>query len=115
MNLPDPKTAYAELASSSNFSFLRGASHPKELVAQAVMLGHAGMGIADRNTLSGVVRAWAALNLLREEGIPPPEKVREGGSPGEVGYVASDLEHPDNEEIMRRAAAFKLVVRPQTK
>ena len=110
MNLPDPKTAYAELASSSNVSFLRGASHPKELVAQAVMLGHAGMGIADRNTLSGVVRAWAALNLLREEGIPPPEKVREGGSPGEVGYVASDLEHPDNEEIMRRAAAFKLVV-----
>jgi len=52
--------AYAELAVTSNFSFLTGASHPEELVAQALKLGLAGLGIADRNTLAGVVRAHVA-------------------------------------------------------
>ncbi|MGE3247662.1 MAG: error-prone DNA polymerase, partial [Beijerinckiaceae bacterium] len=48
---------YAELATATNFSFLRGASHPEELVAQALALGLSGIGIADRNSLAGVVRA----------------------------------------------------------
>ena len=48
---------YAELATTTNFSFLRGASHPEEMVAGAAALGLAGIGIADRNTLAGVVRA----------------------------------------------------------
>src|SRR3954447_6281886 len=48
---------YAELAAASNFSFLRGASHPEEMVARAAELGLTGLGIADRNTLAGVVRA----------------------------------------------------------
>ena len=48
---------YAELATTTNFSFLRGASHPEELVARAAALGLAGIGVADRNTLAGVVRA----------------------------------------------------------
>jgi len=51
-------TAYAELQATSNFSFLRGASHPGELVMAAKALGLAAIGIADRNTLAGVVRAW---------------------------------------------------------
>ena len=51
-----PSPRYAELATATNFSFLRGASHPEELVAQAVELGLAGIGVADRNTLAGVVR-----------------------------------------------------------
>ncbi|MBS0408301.1 MAG: error-prone DNA polymerase [Proteobacteria bacterium] len=51
-------TAYAELQATSNFSFLRGASHPGELVTAAKALGLAAIGIADRNTLAGVVRAW---------------------------------------------------------
>ncbi len=50
---------YAELWSASNYSFLRGASHPRELVTQAKALGLAAIGIADRNTLAGVVRAWS--------------------------------------------------------
>ncbi|HEV2559126.1 MAG TPA: error-prone DNA polymerase [Microvirga sp.] len=50
-------SAYAELAVTTNFSFLRGASHPQEYVAQAQALGHHAVGIADRNTLAGVVRA----------------------------------------------------------
>src|SRR5262249_48361309 len=49
--------AYAELAVTTNFSFLRGASHPEDLVEQAKKLGLAGIGIADRNTVAGVVRA----------------------------------------------------------
>ncbi|WP_084419701.1 error-prone DNA polymerase [Henriciella litoralis] len=51
---------YAELAVTTNFSFLRGASHGEELVAQAKGLGLAAIGIADRNTLAGVVRAHLA-------------------------------------------------------
>jgi error-prone DNA polymerase len=50
-------TRYAELQVSTNFSFLRGASHAYELVATAAALGLAGIGVADRNTLAGVVRA----------------------------------------------------------
>ena len=52
--------AYAELAVTSNFSFLRGASEPEELVVQAKALGLAGFGIADRNSVAGVVRAHVA-------------------------------------------------------
>src|SRR5271154_3764603 len=48
---------FAELGTTTNFSFLRGASHPEELVARAAALGLTGIGIADRNTLAGVVRA----------------------------------------------------------
>ncbi|MFQ5774811.1 MAG: PHP domain-containing protein, partial [Kiloniellaceae bacterium] len=53
-------TAYAELEVTSNYSFLRGASHPDELVVTAKALGLAALGIADRNTLAGVVRAHVA-------------------------------------------------------
>ncbi|MGA0603990.1 error-prone DNA polymerase [Caulobacter sp. KR2-114] len=49
---------YVELQTTSNFSFLRGASHPWELVLAAKALGHGAIGLADRNTLAGVVRAW---------------------------------------------------------
>ncbi|SIS54850.1 error-prone DNA polymerase [Paracoccus saliphilus] len=49
--------SFAELAVTSNFSFLRGGSHPEELVATAARLGHAAIGIADRNSLAGAVRA----------------------------------------------------------
>jgi error-prone DNA polymerase len=51
-------TAYAELAVTTNFSFLRGASHPEEMVAAAEQLGLAAIGIADRNSFAGVVRAY---------------------------------------------------------
>ncbi len=54
--------AYAELAVTSNFSFLRGASHPEELIKHAKALGLAGLGIADRNSVAGVVRAHTAAN-----------------------------------------------------
>ncbi len=53
-------SGYAELAVTTNFSFLRGASHAEELVRQAASLGLSGIGVADRNTLAGVVRAHMA-------------------------------------------------------
>ncbi len=57
--------AYAEIAVTTNYSFLRGASHPGELVQVAAHLGHAAIGIADRNTLAGVVRAYVALQEIK--------------------------------------------------
>jgi len=51
-------SAYVELAVTTNFSFLRGASHPAEMVATANALGLTAIGIADRNSFAGVVRAY---------------------------------------------------------
>ena len=51
---------YAELQVTTNFSFLRGAAHPDELVVTAAALGHAAIAITDRNSLAGVVRAHHA-------------------------------------------------------
>jgi error-prone DNA polymerase len=51
-------SAYAELAVTTNFSFLRGASHPREMVEAADELGCFAIGIADRNSFAGVVRAY---------------------------------------------------------
>jgi error-prone DNA polymerase len=62
----EPTLSYAELAVTSNFSFLRGASHPADLIGQAIELGYTGIGIADRNSVSGTARAYRALRDLRE-------------------------------------------------
>jgi error-prone DNA polymerase len=59
--------AYAELAVTTNFSFLRGASHPGELVATADEIGLAAIGIADRNSFAGVVRAYEEWKRREEE------------------------------------------------
>ena len=101
--------AYAELASASNFSFLRGASHPKDLILTAILRGHTGLGLADRNTVAGVVRAWSALRTIREDGLSPPDVVRAGGGPGEVAYVEDPLNDPALSQMVKeRAATFKL-------
>src|ERR1700722_14077221 len=51
---------YAELHTLSNFSFLRGASQPEELIAQARHLGYRALAITDECSLAGVVRAHVA-------------------------------------------------------
>jgi error-prone DNA polymerase len=56
--------AYAELHCLSNFTFLRGASHPEELVARAHALGYAALAITDECSLAGVVRAHGAAKDL---------------------------------------------------
>jgi error-prone DNA polymerase len=57
---------WLELAGCTNFSFLRGASHPDEMVLAAKAAGHAGLAVADHNTVAGVVRAHVAA---REAGL----------------------------------------------
>ena len=56
---------FAELVAATNYSFLRGASHPADMVKEAIALGMTGIGIADRNSVAGVVRAWAFLKELQ--------------------------------------------------
>ncbi|UEM05157.1 error-prone DNA polymerase [Skermanella rosea] len=57
---PSPAAVYAELQVSTNFSFLRGASHAEELATTAAALGHSAIAVTDRNSLAGVVRAHVA-------------------------------------------------------
>ena len=73
-------TRFAELAVTTNFSFLRGGSHPEELVHEAARLGLAGIAVTDRNTLPGVGPAGLPLELFRSrfddvirQGIAAPE------------------------------------------
>ena len=65
--LPGTLPAYAELHCLSNFSFLRGASHPEELVRRASALGYAGLAITDECSLAGIVRAHVTAKDL---GLP---------------------------------------------
>jgi DNA-directed DNA polymerase III PolC len=58
---------YVELHTLSNFSFLRGASQPEELIAQAKALNYAGLALTDECSLAGAVRAHVAA---KEHGLP---------------------------------------------
>ena len=102
MALPE---GYAELAAATHFSFLEGASSPAAMVETAAALGHGGIGIADRNTVAGVVRAHVAARELaeaaREAGQEPPafrlavgarlvfaDGQSPGGTPDVIAYPA---------------------------
>ncbi|MGL4962471.1 MAG: PHP domain-containing protein, partial [Inquilinus sp.] len=60
--------SYAELQVTTNFSFLRGASHAHELAMQAAVLGHRAIAVTDRNTLAGAVRLHQAA---KQAGLRP--------------------------------------------
>jgi len=62
--------SYAELQTTTHFSFLRGASSPDDLFRQAALLGLPALGIADRNSVGGVVRALVAAEQLAALGVP---------------------------------------------
>ena len=75
----------------TNFSFLRGASHPEEMVARAAELELSGIGIADRNTLAGVVRAhvFARENKAAVAGMrvaPGARLAFDDGTPDVLAY-----------------------------
>ena len=77
---------YAELAATSNFSFLRGGSHPEELAVQAGALGLCALGIADRNSVAGLVRAHS---IAKEQGLqflPGVRLVFADGTPDILAY-----------------------------
>ncbi|HKJ41404.1 MAG TPA: PHP domain-containing protein, partial [Sunxiuqinia sp.] len=61
---------YTELQVTTNFTFLRGGSHPEEIIEQAAELGHKAVAITDRNTLAGIVRAHATAKEKQIRFIP---------------------------------------------
>jgi error-prone DNA polymerase len=63
-SFPEPAPRYAELQVTTNFSFLRGAAHPDELVLAAAALGHQAIAITDRNSFAGIVRAHHAAQKV---------------------------------------------------
>src|SRR6478752_10159184 len=60
-------SAFFEIGAKTNFSFLEGASKPEEMVVQAAVLKLGGLGIADRNSVAGVVRAHAQAEAIRKK------------------------------------------------
>ncbi|MGI6856879.1 error-prone DNA polymerase [Mesorhizobium sp. 1B3] len=77
---------YAEFAVQSNFSFLRGASKPEELVVSARLLGFSAVGLADRNTVAGVVRAWQQAKVDKIPYHPGCRLVFSDGAPDILAY-----------------------------
>ena len=92
-------TAYAELAVTTNFSFLRGASHPQEMVAMADALGHAAVGIADRNSFAGVVRAYGEWQKRNTAGAKPCSSGRCDSRPFKL-LVGTRLVTTDGFEVL---------------
>ncbi|WP_374147976.1 error-prone DNA polymerase [Sphingomonas sp. 28-63-12] len=87
---------FADLVTATNYSFLRGASHPEDMVAEAIALGQAGIGIADRNSVAGVVRAHVALRDAIEKApgldftlVVGARLVFADGTPDIVAYPAT--------------------------
>ncbi|CAN5439932.1 error-prone DNA polymerase [soil metagenome] len=70
---------YAELCVTTNFSFLRGASHPHEMVVRAVELNLSAIGIADRNSFAGVVRGLEQVRKTKIKYLPGVHLITEDG------------------------------------
>jgi error-prone DNA polymerase len=79
-------SAFAELCVTTNFSFLRSGSHPEEFVEQAKALGLAAIGVADRNTLAGVVRAHVVAKEHNLRLIVGARLVFRDGTPDLIAY-----------------------------
>src|SRR5215218_2233074 len=79
-------SAYAELAVTTNFSFLRGASQPEELVEGGQALGLAALGVADRNSVAGVVRAHTKAKEIGLKLIVGARLVFADGTPDILAY-----------------------------
>ena len=78
--------AYAEFAVQSNFSFLHGAASPEQMVEGAGELGYTAIGLADRNTVAGVVRAWNMAKTARIAFHPGSRLVFADGTPDVLAY-----------------------------
>ena len=111
---PRPRGGYAELCATSNFTFLTGASHPEELVTRAAELGLAAIAITDRNSLAGVVRAYRALQILREQ---VEDRIRiasqhrkDNCSRQEIG-APDDIARPPVSHLPKLIAGCRLVLR----
>ena len=114
LHLPSAAESYAELATTSNFTFLTGASHPEELVTRAAELGLDAIAITDRNTLAGVVRAYSALKELQREADEAvqirSEHRTDSSSRQEVGSPR-DIARPATPHLPRLIVGCRLVLR----
>ncbi|MFL9925248.1 error-prone DNA polymerase [Herbaspirillum lusitanum] len=108
--LPD----YAELYCRTNFSFLQGASHAKELVRQAIVLGYKALAITDECTLAGVVRAYAELKQIKDQAIkderPPPDFALIIGSCFRLSCGTPDITPDQREETAAHPLAAMTLV-----
>ena len=78
--------SYAELQVTTNFGFLRGGSQPGELVTTAKALGMAAIGVTDRNSLAGVVRAWSKGREIGQRVLSGCRLDFADGTPGVLCY-----------------------------
>lgn len=98
---------YPALQVTSNFSFLRGASHPEELVEQAAILGYSAIAITDRNSLAGIVRGHMAAKAISLKFIPACRLDLVDG--------ASLLAYPTDHEAYARLSALLTLGNLRTK
>ncbi|MES2515479.1 MAG: error-prone DNA polymerase [Bacteroidota bacterium] len=89
---------YTELQVTTNFTFLRGGSHPEEMVEQALALGYTEIAITDYNTLAGIVRAYTATKGKDIRIIPACRL--------ELADGYSLLAYPTNKEAYARLSAL---------
>lgn len=104
---------YAELCTTSNFTFLRGASHPEELVVRAAELGLEAIAITDHNSLAGVVRAYRALKELKrstEEAIKIPSSTRIDPSSRQEQGREKTLARPDTLKFPKLIVGCRLIL-----
>ncbi|GGF88528.1 error-prone DNA polymerase 1 [Azorhizobium oxalatiphilum] len=112
---------FVELVAASNFSFLHGASHPAEMVGEAIALGLKGLGIADRNTVAGVVRAWVTIRDIpaRAKAAFMDEKEKRGEplvlSPAEEQACKVDLRVVSGARLVFADGTPDIVVYPATR
>ena len=111
---PVPCENYAELCVTTNFTFLTGASHPEELVTRAAELGLEAIAITDRNSVAGVVRAYRALQTLREQikdSIQIRSQHRMDSCSRQAISTPSDIARPDVPDLPRLIVGCRLVLR----
>ena len=89
---------YNELQVTTNFTFLRGASHPEEMVEQAAMYGYNCIGITDRNSFAGIVRAHTMGKKLGMRILP--------GCRLDLIDGPSLLAYPEDKEAYARISAL---------
>ncbi len=110
----NPTVGYAELCVTTNFTFLKGASHPEELIARATELELDAIAITDRNSVAGVVRAYSALKLLKEDAqdalrIRSQQQV-DASSRQEIGHQ-TPITTPDALKFPKLIVGCRLVLR----
>ena len=114
LRMRQAQQGYAELCTTTNFTFLTGASHPEELVIRAAKLGLTAIAITDRNSLAGVVRAYSALKELKREseaGIPIRSQNRLDSSSRQSVGDPAPLTRPDTPQLPKLITGCRLCLR----